>query len=303
VAIAGVPLGATDTEEKEETMSDLSLPPEEKVQRFVEKSGQRDQESQAAVPPCEPARFPEGFWKGVDYLLHHHEAVVESLRRDDNLWQLSRVLFIISVVMAAIYGAAMGATNLLQGADLALSWKMLQIVVTAVKVPVLFLLTLAIVLPPVYVSNAFVGARLPFRQMLALLLASVTITVTVLASMTTVAFFFALTSRSYHFIKLLHVLFFAYAGWVGLAYLVRSLNAIMEPIERSAANRILARRTPQWLFLGWLLLYMFVGTQLAWVLRPFVGAPTEKFQVFRPRYGNLYESVYYSLDRMLQGEK
>ena len=78
------------------------------------------------------------------------------------------------------------------------------------------LLTLAIVLPPIYVSNAFVGAQLLFRQMLAMLLGSVAITVTVLSSMATVAFFFALTSRSYDFIKLLHVLFFAYAGLTGL---------------------------------------------------------------------------------------
>ena len=36
--------------------------------------------------------------------------------------------------------------------------------ITAGKVPLLFLLTLVIVFPPIYVSNAFSGARLSFLQ-------------------------------------------------------------------------------------------------------------------------------------------
>jgi len=280
-------------------MTDVNLPAEEKVRRYAEKVAERSSQDEAETEPPRPtARFPAGFWKSVDYLIHHQEEIIESLRRDSDLWQLSRVLFLVSVIMAGLYGAVMGATNLLQGTDMELNSKLLLIVVTAIKVPVLFLLTLAIVLPPVYVSNAFVGARLSFRQMLALLLASVAIMVTILASMATVAFFFALTSRSYHFIKLLHVLIFAYAGLTGLSYLVKSLHAISPPIERRKPGLPPIRSTPQWLFVGWLLLYMFVGTQLAWVLRPFVGSPTEKFQLFRPREGNFYESVFDSLDQL-----
>jgi hypothetical protein len=189
--------------------------------------------------------------------------------------------------MAVIYGAVMGATNLLQGSTaMTLGQKILMILITGIKVPVLYLLTLLIVFPPVYVLNAFVGARLAFRQMVTLLLSSVAITVTVLSSMATVAFFFSLTSRSYDFIKLLHVLFFVYAGLAGLAYLTKTVKSI------SLINK---RPTPRWLFVFWLFLYMFVGTQLAWVLRPFVGWPGQEFRVFRPRSGNFYESVIDSL--------
>ena len=290
-------------------MSDPNLPPDEKEREPAESSAKESpiggsQEERHKEMPEEPtydvAHFPMGFWKRVDYLLHHKEEVTESLRQDIGLRQLSSIFFVVSMVMAGLYGAVMGATNLLQGSEMLLRHKLLMILVTAVKVPVLYLLTLAIILLPIYVSNAFVGARLQFRQMLALLLTSVAIMATLLASMATVAFFFALTSRTYDFIKLLHVLFFAYAGLAGLGYLARGLKAISAPLQRSSSERGTIRHTPQWLFLGWLLLYMFVGTQLAWVLRPFVGSPTEKFQVFRPRYGNFYESVFHSWDRLMQ---
>jgi hypothetical protein len=232
--------------------------------------------------PTGAATFPDKFWPQIDYFLHHPGQTLESLRTDKELWRLSRIFLVITLAMAAIYGGTMGATNLLQGSTMLIGDKLLMIAVTAVKVPALFLVTLAIVLPPIYVSNAFMGARLGFRQMLALLLSSLTVTNTVLASTATVAFFFALTSKSYNFIKLLHVVFFGYAGMTGLAYLVRCVKTM------ATAGR---KSTPQAIFVLWLVLYMFVGTQLAWVLRPFVGSPGMPFQFFRPRQGNFYESV------------
>ncbi|MCX7719046.1 MAG: hypothetical protein N2111_11695 [Candidatus Sumerlaeaceae bacterium] len=240
--------------------------------------------------PLSPAEFPKGFWRGVDYLLHHPDEIIESLRLDRDLWRISRILFGVSVVMAALYGAIMGATNLLQGSPMMLGPKVALIGIVALKVPVLFLLTLLIVLPPVYVSNTFAGARLSFRQMLALVLCSLAITTTALASMATVALFFSLTSRSYDFLKLLHVAFFVYAGLVGIGYLRRCVDSLGASVSRAV---------PRGLFVLWLLLYMFVGTQLAWVLRPFVGSPNEPFQVFRPRTGSFIESVARSVRRVI----
>lgn len=246
------------------------------------------------IKSLEPARFPVGFWKRVDYLLRHPDEIMESLRSDNELWNLSRIFFIVSLLMAAIYGAVMGATNLLQNSNMLLSDKFLMILITAIKVPILFLLTLVIIFPPIYVSNAFVGAQLSFRQMITMLLASLAIIATILASMATVAFFFALTSKSYHFIKLLHVLFFAYAGLSGASYLSKCVSSMSLVTIRQISPKV---------FLVWLLLYIFVGTQLAWVLRPFVGSPNEKFQVFRPRSGNFYESVASSLVKVMKKEE
>jgi hypothetical protein len=243
--------------------------------------------------PPEPAEFPRGFWRRTDYLLRNPNRLADSLRADRDLWQISGIMLVISIVMAALYGAVMGATNLLQGAPMPMQYKLLLILVTAIKVPVLFLLTLLIVLPPLYVSNTFLSAQLSFRQMLTLLLGSTAIAVTVLASMATVALFFALTSTSYHFLKLLHVAFFAYAGITAIIFLRRTMDEVTVGRTRTSGG----------MFILWLLLYMFVGTQLAWVLRPFVGSPKEPFQVFRPRSGNFYQSVLHSMSRVGDARK
>lgn len=251
-------------------------------------------ETPEPAPPVEPAVFPRGFWRRVDYLLQNPERVLESIRQEMDLGRLAGLFFIISVAMAALYGAVMGATNLLQATpSFSLTERCLMILITAVKVPALFLLTLFIVLWPIYMSNAFWGARLSFIKVLVVMLASTAVMAVMLASMASVAFFFALTTASYHFIKLLHVAFFIYAGATGLGFLTRCLATI------SADS---GRRTPSLLFVGWLILYMFVGAQMAWVLRPFVGSPGERFEVFRPRSGNFYESVGDSISKLLVGE-
>jgi hypothetical protein len=250
--------------------------------------GTRKRDRGAPQPPAEtfePAQLPAGFWARVDYLLTHPSEVLESIRRDQDLVPLSAAFFAISLVMAAIYGVIMGATNLFQASIMTMEGKILFIPITAIKVPCLFLLTFAIVWPPIYVSNAFMGARNSWRQITAMLLGATAISTTVLASMFTVALFFTLTSRSYHFIKLMHVVFFAYAGLTGIAFLEKCL------VHLNVSRRV---RSSGGLAVIWLLLYVFVGTQLAWVMRPFVGSPNEKFQVFRPRQGNFYESILQS---------
>lgn len=50
----------------------------------------------------------------------------------------------------------------------------------------------------------------------------------------------------------------------------------------------------------WLLLYAFVGTQLAWTLRPFFGAPGEEFELVREIGGNFYTNVFQSLEHLFR---
>ena len=250
--------------------------------------------SNEIVPPSlpdlsdsrEPAKLPQGLFLQIDYILRNPGCIMESLRRDEDLWALSRVCLVITLFTGALYGLVMGGTNWFQGAPVPWTSEYLMMLITAIKVPSLFLFTFSIVVTSIYVSSTFVGSRASFRQIVTLLLASLAITTIALASMASVSLFFALTTRSYNFIKVLHVLFFAYAGLVGLNYMGRGFNAIVG-VTLSDGHR--------WLFIGWILLYMFVGTQLAWVMRPFVGSPDMPFQIFRERSGNFYENVYESL--------
>jgi hypothetical protein len=230
----------------------------------------------------------------MDYMLHHPESILESLRRDQDLWRMAKIFFVIALAMFAIYGAVMGGTNLLQASALATKGKFLLMLTSGIKVPLLFLATLLIVVSPVYVANTFVGPRLACRQVVTVLLATVAITGIVLASTATVAFFFSLTNRSYHFIKLLHVFFFAYSALVGLRFFQRCIRA---------ATPVAKRRRLKLLFVGTLALYAFVGMNLAWVLRPFIGNPERAFEWFRERKGSFYESVWESTREVLRGPK
>jgi len=49
----------------------------------------------------------------------------------------------------------------------------------------------------------------------------------------------------------------------------------------------------------WIVLYAFVGSQMAWTLRPFVGAPSMGFELFRQLGGNFYGNIFASIGEML----
>lgn len=49
----------------------------------------------------------------------------------------------------------------------------------------------------------------------------------------------------------------------------------------------------------WILVFGFVGTQMAWSLRPFVGNPATPFQVIRAdQEGNFYGAVAHSIAKI-----
>jgi hypothetical protein len=44
---------------------------------------------------------------------------------------------------------------------------------------------------------------------------------------------------------------------------------------------------------AWLVVYAFVGIQMAWVLRPFIGNPDQPTRFFREEsWGNAYEVIF-----------
>jgi hypothetical protein len=49
----------------------------------------------------------------------------------------------------------------------------------------------------------------------------------------------------------------------------------------------------------WIMLYAFVGSQMAWTLRPFVGYPGARFELVREIGGNFYANVFMSLGEIL----
>jgi hypothetical protein len=164
------------------------------------------------------------------------------------------------------------------------------------------------------VFMALLDVRLDGLSALRLVMAAIVVMLTVLASFATVTAFFTLTAASYPFMKLLNVFLFGLAGIVGLGWLSRTLarwDEAHRPPEEDAKEeetplRHLYRRKrkpaapgQRGLFFVWMLLFAFVGAQMAWLLRPLIGDPTQPFTVFSARGGNAFADFFQALGTLL----
>jgi len=230
-------------------------------------------------------------------------------------------IFGLAVVIDALglaYGACMGLFALTGSG----SGSLMQIPASMLKVPALFLLTLLVTLPSLYVFNALVGSRLTMSSVVRLLVASLAVMLAVLASLGPIVGFFAICTTSYSFIVLLNVLVYAIAGVLGLKFLLQTLHRMTlartevlitmpltppPPSGGTAAaerrldpddlgpldpmpNNVLGPHT-RTVFRIWVLVFGLVGAQMGWILRPFVGDPNLPFQWFRQRQSNFFEAV------------
>lgn len=224
------------------------------------------------------------------------------------LGSLSGVIF----VLGALYGLCMGCFALFK--DGGASWP--QFLTAAVKVPLLFFLTLLVTFPSLYVFNALVGSRLTPGSLLRLLVAALAVMLTVLASLGPIVAFFSASTTSYPFMQLLNVVIFAVSGFLGLKFLLLTLHRLSIAEDEAAARervgpggetglppppkptgaldpmegRVLGPHVTT-VFRLWVVVFGLVGAQMAWVLRPFLGAPDLDFALFRPRGSNFFEAV------------
>ena len=239
-----------------------------------------------------------------------------------------RAMTLAVIVLGGFYGACMGSFNALSDGGAPL-----QILSSALKVPALFLLTIAVTFPSLYVFNALVGGRLTLPNMLRLILAATGVMIAVLAGFGTIVAFFNLTSSSYPFVLLMNVVVFAVAGVLGLGFLLQTLRRLTEPpappagppeaeeveeVESPGSVAAHPARQPRHpgalarvqrdpgggsvkaVFNIWVVVFALVGAQMSWVLRPFVGSyPEGGFVWFRERGGNFFERVTSAVGELL----
>jgi magnesium-transporting ATPase (P-type) len=129
-------------------------------------------------------------------------------------------------------------------------------------------------------------------QNVALMLTTIAVTSVLLLSFAPVVTFFLLTTSQYQFFKLLNVGVFTISGIVGVTF----LGYGMRIVSYGGGEGARARRTVVWL---WIVLYAFVGSQMAWTLRPFIGAPGLPFELFRQLGGNFYANILASIGEIL----
>jgi hypothetical protein len=192
-------------------------------------------------------------------------------------------------VLGAAYGACMGVFALLrEGRDGGL-----QMLASTLKVPLLFLLTLAVTFPSLYVFSALAGSRLGALGTLRVVLVAILVDVAALAGLGPVTAFFASCTTSYAFIKLWNVLVFTVAGVLSLGFLHRTLGRLLEPADHGSRN------PAKGIVVVWSVVYGIVGAQMGWVLRPFIGYPHIGFEWFRQRESNVFENVLETIRALL----
>src|SRR5439155_17388149 len=113
-----------------------------------------------------------------------------------------------SAASLAVYGAVLGASN---GFAQALS--------SLVKLPLLFVATLAICLPTLYLFNLVFGARLSMMQAVTLILVSITVTSVLTLAFVPISLFFLISAHYYSFFMLLNLLILALTVILGLRLL------------------------------------------------------------------------------------
>lgn len=216
----------------------------------------------------------------LDQALRDRPSIWTSLKSAE-AWPVGKAVA-VNAGLAAFYGLVMGSYGW-AGAG---GWK--QALASAIKVPCLFMLTLAICLPALYIVSALLGSTLRVRQLVGILMASFLVTTLLLAAFAPILGFFMLSASNYAFIKLLNVVFFVIATGAGIAI-------ISDAIKNIGDQDVSGYRT---LLRFWFVIYAFVGTQMAWILRPFVGSPNMQFSWFRNLEGNFYTDVLRSLGQL-----
>jgi len=217
----------------------------------------------------------------IESILRDRRAFFDEIRQGKGLNEKLRAMFISSIVFFALYGAVMGSTHSL--------WQALS---SGLKLPILFLATLIVCAPTLYFFNLIFGSNLSLGQNIGIMLTAITVTAVVLLSFAPIVLFFLLTSSNYQFFKLLNVGVFTVAGIIGVMFLAQGMRLV----DPGRAEGTGARARIVYL---WIMAYAFVGSQVAWTLRPFIGSPSMQFELFRQLGGNFYTNIFASIGEIL----
>jgi hypothetical protein len=218
----------------------------------------------------------------IEKILRNRQEFFKEVREGVELTAKIRAMLVSSATFLLIYGAVLGSSH-----------SLLQTISSAIKLPFLFLATMFVCVPSLYFFGLLFGSRQSLRQNLSLMLTAVTVTSVLLLSLAPITLFFLLTTSQYQFFKLLNVGIFAISGLMGVVFLYQGMKVVSSDSIEGATTR-------KWVLILWMFVYGFVGSQMAWTIRPFIGAPGVNFELFRYLSGNFYTNIIYSI-RSLMG--
>jgi hypothetical protein len=217
----------------------------------------------------------------TEKILRNRKNFFMEIREGIDLPAKIKAMLFSSITFFAIYGIVMGSSHSL--------WQTLS---SGVKLPLLFLATLFVCVPSLYFFGLLFGSNQSFNQNLAVILTAITVTSVLLLSCAPITLFFLLTTTQYQFFKLLNVAIFSIAGLMGIVFLYQGMKVVANSEVEGALMR-------KWVLVFWMFVYAFVGSQMAWTIRPFIGAPDSPFEMFRQLGGNFYTDIMKSLGEIL----
>src|SRR5205814_7387892 len=213
------------------------------------------------------------FFMPIDNLLRGN-VLTPVLGESAPLLRLRRLLLLV-VMFGLLYGAVMGSYGGFWGDH----WK--QVIYSALKVPFLLIGTFLLSLPSFFVISTLLGLREDFPHSLRVLMATQAALTIVLASFAPFTALWYLSVTDYQAAVWFNALMFGISS-IAAQLLLRRFYAPL--IARNPRHRLLVR--------AWLIVYAFVGIQMGWLLRPFIGDPLQPSHFFREHaWGNAYEVV------------
>jgi len=209
-------------------------------------------------------------WTQIDAVLGEAAGVEERVRATRGLDRSTLRALAWSLAGSAAFGAALGS----YGHSAA------QLLLSALKVPILLLGTAALCLPAFHVLQRLRSPRpLGVAQSLALQGHTLATVGLVWGSFAPPLAFLVGTCQDYRLAQWLALGVGAAGGLAGLRRLIgahRRLTAVEGGRPHSA------------FLVAYGVLFAVVGGQLAWILRPFIGSPSLGFQLLRPLEGSMF---------------
>ena len=213
------------------------------------------------------------FWRRLEDLLH---ARLPTDRTGSEHFVLFSVASI--VILGGLFGAAMGSYG---------DVRPLQMFYSALKIPLLLLISFLLTIPSFYALNALCGLRGQFKESLRCILAAQVGITALLASLAPLSVFWYAAVPGYSAAKVFNFILFALGagyGWILLKKIQHSLTT------HDRTHRLVTQ--------VWILQFAFVAIQLTWILRPFIGKPGRETRFLREEaWGN----AYVELTRMVLG--
>lgn len=187
--------------------------------------------------------------------------------------------------LAFSYGLIMGSYN-----------SAIQAISSGLKLCILIFLTLLVCFPSFYIVQLVLGSKVKMKQLAVMILSGFLMTTTIMLAFAPIVLFFQMSGDNYHFLQLLHVGVLVFSGFFGM-------RAVLEALKNSFAESGVYPKIGLNIFRIWVIIFAFVGVQLSWNLRPFVGSKDMTFQIVRTNtQGNFYNTVLGAMGQMFKVE-